>query len=122
MCITFCYAQVFFTLRKSSKNVAPDSHQRNVLKVTKADVRLLKMLLTIFITYVSCWSIYVFLIVFDFRDQFPVPVYFLAGMMAHTNSSINSIVYGVMNKNFRDAYKKILSCGKWKPNEVAPDQ
>ncbi len=124
--IVICYSQVFLTLRRSSQRVkrqlpsAVTSSQRDNRIVSSKDVKLLKMLFTIFITYVSCWSFYTLLLLIDFQDNLPAPVYFIAGMVAHMSSSINSILYGVMNKNFRDSYRKILSCGRWKPTAIQP--
>ncbi|XP_072038994.1 melatonin receptor type 1B-B-like [Amphiura filiformis] len=121
--IVVCYAQVFLTLRRSSqrvKNQIPAASQQNTRNVNSKDLKLLKMLFTIFITYISFWTFYTLLLLIDFRDNIPAPAYFIAGMMAHMSSSINSILYGVMNKNFRDSYKKILSCGRWKPSAIHP--
>lgn len=122
ICIIVCYSHVFLTLRRSSQRLRDGAGplQQNNVTVTNKDLKLLKMLFTIFITYVSCWTLYTCLLLFDFRDRIPAPVYFISGMFAHMSSSINSILYGVMNKNFRDSYKKLLSCGIWKPTEIHP--
>ena len=122
--IMMCYTAVFYALWISSRKVGSIGNsmgtERNQ-RGPRKDLRLLKMLFTIFLTFSICWTLYTLLIVVDFNDSLPVFVYRLSAVLSHTNSSLNSIIYGVMNKNFRDAYCKILSCGKWKPNKTIND-
>ncbi|XP_072020953.1 melatonin receptor type 1B-B-like [Amphiura filiformis] len=115
--IVVCYAAIFWTLRQSSLRVrqAASSSEK---KRPERDIKLLKMLFTIFVTFAFCWTLYTLLLVIDYDDNIPDHAYRLAAVLSHTNSSLNSIIYGVMNKNFRDAYRKILSCGKWKPYQI----
>lgn len=50
----------------------------------------------------------------DIRDIYPYEIYVLAIILAHANSSMNSILYGVTNTQFRMGYKLLLSkltCG-----------
>ena len=116
--ITLCYAAVFWTLRLSSIRITNANDISKKQPVSQGDIKLLKMLFTIFITFTFCWTLYTFLIVVDFGDHVPKQVYRLAGILSHSNSALNSLIYGVMNKNFRDAYRKILFCGKWNSNEI----
>ena len=115
--VMICYAVIFWTIMKSSarvrKNNKISASKKQVLG-RKKDIKLLKMLFTIYLTFAVCWSLYTILLLIDFEDNIPVFVYRIAAAMSHTNSSLNSFIYGVMNKNFRDAYRSVLSCGKFK--------
>ena len=115
--VMICYAMIFWTIRKSSlrvrkHNETSASKKHNIWR--KKDIKLLKMLFTIYLTFAVCWSLYTILLLIDFEDNIPVFAYRIAAAMSHTNSSLNSFIYGVMNKNFRDAYLSLLSCGKRK--------
>ena len=41
----------------------------------------------------------------DRNDAIPLPVHLYGVLFAHINSSINSIIYGLSNKQFRYKYK-----------------
>ena len=115
--VMICYAKIFWTIKKSSlrvrkHNKTSASKKHDIGK--KKDIKLLKMLFTIYLTFAVCWCLYTILLLIDFEDNSPVFVYRIAAAMSHTSSSLNSFIYGVMNKNFRDAYRSVLSCGKWK--------
>lgn len=82
------------------------------MRISKDEIRLTQIMALIFVILAVCWS--PLLIVHFFKRHFAVPVAIqrLAVLLVYTNSSFNPYVYAWLNKNFRDAYKKILSCGK----------
>ena len=113
--VMICYAKIFWTIRKSSARVKKQiktSASKKHDTSRKRDIKVLKMLFIIYLTFAACWSLYTILLLIDFKDIIPVFVYRIAAAMSHTNSSLNSLIYGVMNKNFRDAYRSILTCRK----------
>ncbi len=118
--IMLCYTAIFYTLRRSSVRLKNSHGNRTVPKQThsKSDIKLLKMVFTIFVAFVLCWSLYMLLLLIDFADRYPPQVYKMAGVLSHTNSALNSIIYGVLNKNFRDAYRRILCCGEKRKENI----
>ncbi|XP_072021223.1 melatonin receptor type 1B-B-like [Amphiura filiformis] len=112
--IVLCYAAIFWTLRQSTLRLrnADNLSSKKKQPGNKGDIKLLKMLFTIFVTFAFCWTLYTLLLVFDYDDNIPDQVYRLSAVLSHTNSALNSVIYGVMNKNFRDAYRKIFFCEK----------
>ena len=118
--IIICYAAIFYTLRQSTTRLKNSHGNYTVAKQThsKSDIKLLKMVFTIFVAFVFCWSLYMLLLLIDFADRYPPQVYKMAGVLSHTNSALNSIIYGVLNPNFRDAYRRILCCGEKRKENI----
>ena len=75
---------------------------------TKASVRLAKTLFFIFAIFVICWTPYAIIVAIDVNDEFPAELHTYAVLVAHTNSSLNSVLYGVTNKQFRDGYYRVM--------------
>ena len=86
--------------------------KRKTFKISKDEIRLTQITALIFVILAVCWS--PLLIVHFFKRHFVVPVAVqrLAVLLVYTNSSFNPYLYALLNKNFREAYKRILSCGK----------
>ena len=76
------------------------------------EVKLAKTLFIIFIVFCLCWTPYALLCLIDKDDLIMRDAYAMAILLAHTSSSINSIMYAATNKTFRDGYKAFLKkCG-----------
>ncbi len=76
------------------------------------EVKLAKTLFIIFIVFCLCWTPYALLCLIDKDDRVMRDAYAMAILLAHTSSTINSIMYAATNKTFRDGYKAFLKkCG-----------
>ena len=94
----------------------PSTEKRN----TKNEIRLAKTLFIIFIVFCLCWTPYACLCLFDYNDRVHRDAYSYAILFAHTSSTLNSILYAVTNKSFRQGYKmfidRIVNCDcSWPP-------
>ena len=85
-----------------------DKNDKNPV-IDASDMRLLKSILTILAVFLFMWSPYAIIVVFDKNATWSRGLYVVAVVMAHLNSSINSIVYAATNKNFREGYWHLLS-------------
>ncbi|XP_038051161.1 melatonin receptor type 1B-like [Patiria miniata] len=72
------------------------------------DTRLLKTVVVIFIVFLACWTPYTIIVLSDLHNSYPDELYVAAIIFAHANSSMNSIVYGIMNRSFREGYKRLI--------------
>ena len=90
-------------LRRVQKKQLPS---RANIRVT--DLRLLRSVLTLWIAFSVLWTPYACVLLFDYGFTWPREFYIFAIAFAHLSSSINSIIYGVTHKNFRDGYIKLL--------------
>ncbi|CAH1783573.1 unnamed protein product [Owenia fusiformis] len=77
-------------------------------KVKNSDVKLAKTLVIVFIVFAVCWAPYALICLIDPNDIIPKAAYVVAIQLAHSSSSINSILYAALNKNFRNGYKRFL--------------
>lgn len=72
------------------------------------DIRLAKTLFIVFIAFCLCWAPYALICLIDKDDNFHKAWYAFSILMAHASSTLNSILYAVTNRGFRDGYKKFL--------------
>ncbi|XP_033646179.1 melatonin receptor type 1A-like [Asterias rubens] len=119
--VVFCYLKIFLFVRahhikiQAWKSGAPSDGHSPIDGGKKIDTRLLRTVAIIFIVFLLCWTPYTIIVLSDLHNTYPDELYVAAIIMAHANSSMNSILYGVTNKNFRDGYRKLIqtmTCGR----------
>ena len=76
-------------------------------KVRTTDIRLLKSVATIWLAFTVMWAPYGIFMLLRPKNP-PLWLYLVTVVLAHANSSINSLIYAYTNKNFRTAYYAIL--------------
>lgn len=72
------------------------------------EFQLVKTLSITCLVYIICWAPYAVVIVADGEDKWSKIVYVIVIMLAHSSSSVNSIMYGVVNKRFRRGYTHLF--------------
>lgn len=77
-------------------------------KIFFKTLRQARMMFTIFVVFSLCWSPYVFVLLLDKDDDYPLEAHLLTSLIAHLHASLNFIIYGVNNKTFREGYMTIL--------------
>ena len=75
----------------------------------RSSVHLAMTLFISFAVFVICWTPYALIVVIDMGDKQPLSVYLYILLLAHLHASLNSIVYGVTNRLFRQAYINIFT-------------
>ena len=75
--------------------------EKSALKEKNESVKLARTLCLIFVVFAVCWSPYAVFVVADRYDTWPQELHLFAVLIAHTNSSLNSVLYGLTNKHFR---------------------
>ncbi|OWA51756.1 putative G-protein coupled receptor moody [Hypsibius exemplaris] len=75
---------------------------------TVDDVKLAKTLFAAFLIFLICWLPFAIFVVSHDPDEIPRWLYVIAIIMAHGNSAVNPILYGLTNERFRDGYRTIL--------------
>ncbi|XP_077994496.1 melatonin receptor type 1B-like [Glandiceps talaboti] len=109
--VCVCYLNIYLFVRRQRQRITSEQIQSAAkeYQVKKKDIQLMKTLFTIFMVFFICWGPYVVVVLADFRDDWPQVVHVLIITMAHANSSVNSILYGLLNKRFRESYWRLLS-------------
>ena len=108
LAVTVCYILIFRTVRRSKKRINTSTNKQTAQST--ADMRLTKMLFATFLTLLVLCTPYLLVVVLDQGDTYPIGIHMVAAVLFHVNSATNWIVYGVLNKNFRCGYKKVLRC------------
>ncbi|GCC41139.1 hypothetical protein chiPu_0025477 [Chiloscyllium punctatum] len=67
-----------------------------------------RMCFAMFLVYVTCYMPFCVLHVVDAKKRFPVLLHMVAGNFTWLNSCINPVLYAVMNRQFREAYRGVL--------------
>ncbi|XP_072029375.1 melatonin receptor type 1B-B-like [Amphiura filiformis] len=110
--ITFSYTNILkfaMATKRELRNITNKDDDKKTRVIDSSDLRLLKSILTILVVFLIMWSPYAIIVVFDKNATWSRGVYVVAVILAHLNSSINSILYAATNKNFREGYWHLLS-------------
>ncbi|XP_021937582.1 G-protein coupled receptor moody-like isoform X2 [Zootermopsis nevadensis] len=117
--IICCYALIFWVVHKSESRVrehavgshpkAPKSKSKEHrdLKTKRNEWRITKMVLAIFLSFVICYLPITIVKVADKDVHFP-GFHVLGYIMLYLSACINPIIYVIMNKQYRQAYKTVI--------------
>ena len=106
--LLFCYVNVFRHLRLNAKRVQVWCTERTT---STEDAKLTRTLFATLLGYLICWTP---VLIIDFVEKgvgewsLPRGVYVIYNEVGLTSSSLNPIIYGVLNRTFRQEYKKIF--------------
>lgn len=111
--VCFCYIRIFLYVLRIRKELdkfkkKPTSMERMKNPLSASEILLARSLFIVFATFLVCWGPYASLTLIDIYNTYPKTAYVIAVQMAHLNSSLNALIYGATNKNFRDGYKQVL--------------
>ena len=123
--LTLCYYKVFKTLREHKKRLQSmrrRDDQPSTVKITVEDIKVTKTLFITVCGFVICWtpiSIVDFIGFAQGSWNLPREAYVMYTFLGQLSTVINPVIYGVMNKTFREEYKKLF---KWHGNaEITQD-
>lgn len=136
--IIACYSAIFLKVRQSRKNV--QSHMKNNTPAAggnasavgkndsknalanaaqsaqrREDIRLTKMMLTIFLCFLVCFLPLMLVNVADDDVDFPF-LHILASVLAWASAVVNPFIYAFKNRQYQQAFIKILCCREPNPN------
>ena len=109
--IFFCYLRIFQTVRSHNTNFQTTDVASNAVNVE--EIKIARTLFVIVVFFSLCWAPILLIDIVDTiygRWIFPREVYVAYGFLATLSSALNPVIYGVLNKNFRKEYLKILRC------------
>ncbi|XP_078620867.1 histamine H1 receptor-like isoform X1 [Branchiostoma floridae x Branchiostoma japonicum] len=97
-----------------TKSAAASTHTRHADGMCRRERAAIRTVIIITVVCLISWLpwyvVYMFL-AFD-PDSVPPVVYDTASWMAYGNSAVNPILYGYLNKDFRQVFKRIIGMGK----------
>lgn len=107
--MAFCYLKVFLKVRAHFVQVAVSSLHHDDQKLFAAEVKVTKVLFAILIAFLICWTPAFTIEILDtIRGDYSLQrhVYLLMPYTGVANCAVNPIIYGLTQKQFREAYKK----------------
>lgn len=119
--LTACYFMVFRVLRQHQlrlKKLRSSSvfEGTNPRQVTIEDINVTRTLFLTVCGFLICWipiSIVDFIGFAEGTWALPRQVYLMYTFLGQLSTTLNPVIYGVMNKTFRDEYRKMIcQCGK----------
>ncbi len=106
--IPYCYFQIYLFVKKSKQRMSKHRPAgTNSTKWKEPDTQILITVAVIWVCFTVMWAPYGIYRLFIIYDNFPEWYPQTATVLCLGNSSINFIIYGIMNKNFRRSYSMI---------------
>eukprot|EP00062_Callorhinchus_milii_P016495 gi/632967821/ref/XP_007900192.1/ PREDICTED: melatonin receptor type 1A-like [Callorhinchus milii] len=107
--VSYCYLRIWILVIQVRRRVKPD----NGPKINPHDFRNFLTMFVVFVLFAVCWAPLNFIglavaIHPHLAVLIPEWLFIASYFMAYFNSSLNAIVYGVLNHNFRREYKRII--------------
>ena len=126
--ILVCYTKVFLTVRKHNlgfryrnqmRASSPASTSENSLSVEEVNVTY--VLLIVVLGFLTCWTPVLVIDLIDFINadwKLKREVYVSYTCFGFASTSLNPIIYGIMNRSFRAEYLRILAPLKACPSDL----
>ena len=119
ICLIVSYARIFMAVRRSSEKLRAEVDERitdinssspsHHLRLQR-EMKLVVTMLAIVVSFVICWTPAAVAIVWgSLVSSFPELVCNIIIWVAVSNSAMNSLLYGLLNTNFRTGYRHALS-------------
>lgn len=114
--LSFCYYNVFRALKEHKRrlhSMRRREDQPTTVKITIEDINVTKTLFLTVCGFLICWTPIAIVDFIGFGQgswNLPRELYVMYTFLGQLSTVINPIIYGVMNKTFRDEYKKLF---KW---------
>ncbi|XP_040587886.1 melatonin receptor type 1A [Mesocricetus auratus] len=108
--VIFCYLRIWILVLQVRRRVKPDSKPR----LKPQDFRNFVTMFVVFVLFAICWAPLNFIGLIVASDpatmvpRIPEWLFVASYYMAYFNSCLNAIIYGLLNQNFRQEYKRII--------------
>ncbi|XP_072924042.1 melatonin receptor type 1A-like [Hemitrygon akajei] len=107
--VSYCYLRIWIYVVRVRKRVKPENQSR----IIHHDFRNFLTMFVVFVLFAICWAPLNFIglgvaVNPNLANMIPEWLFIASYFMAYFNSSLNAIVYGVLNHKFRQEYKQIM--------------
>ncbi|KAK1883144.1 Melatonin receptor type 1B-B [Dissostichus eleginoides] len=109
--VTFCYLRIWVLVIQVRRKVKSEESPR----IRPSDVRNFITMFVVFVLFAICWAplnlIGLAVAIDPSRvvPRIPEWLFVVSYFMAYFNSCLNAIIYGLLNRNFRNEYKRIVT-------------
>lgn len=114
--IAFSYTKCFLAIRSSSRQVAQmeeNPHPANQESRKAREIRSTWTMMFATLGFSLCWlpvSVIDFIDTFTGGGNLPRQLFMLNAFLIYTSCTINPFIYWLTNRDFRNAYREVLSC------------
>lgn len=127
--MTFSYYNILRVVKKSRQQV----HGAKVTEITiqsnrqqrrrQEDLKLASTFLVVIFIFIICWLPYCITMFWSVFGETKVPktADMTTILLGCANSACNPIIYGVMNKKFRNGYRKLFCCFQFRRSSTSMD-
>ncbi|XP_029457567.1 melatonin receptor type 1B [Rhinatrema bivittatum] len=108
--VTFCYLRIWILVIQVRRKVKSEIKPR----LKPSDFRNFLTMFVVFVIFAFCWAplnligLAVAISPSEIAPNIPEWLFITSYFMAYFNSCLNAIIYGLLNQNFRNEYKRIL--------------
>ena len=113
--IFYFYYKIYKTVKVSTQNMNAHAAENGVRTSNSrcTDIKLLKTTFTVVCVFLMTWGPVSIVIIIETAGGFiPREVYMTVIYLMFSSSLVNPIIYGIMNPQFKLAFKKALSCSR----------
>ncbi|XP_053703207.1 melatonin receptor type 1B-B isoform X1 [Synchiropus splendidus] len=109
--VTFCYLRIWILVIQVRRKVKTEESPR----LRPSDLRNFITMFVVFVLFAICWAplnlIGLAVAIDPARvvPRIPEWLFVVSYFMAYFNSCLNAIIYGLLNRNFRNEYKRIVT-------------
>lgn len=109
--LLFSYIKIFQTVHSSDAGLFKHNEQplSKSQKRMKGEYRFVRILIIIVLIFIVCWIPTAVVLGLTERIHIPRLVYPIVIWLSFSNSSMNAFIYGIMNNNFKEGYRQLLS-------------
>ncbi|XP_019900858.1 melatonin receptor type 1B-B isoform X1 [Esox lucius] len=108
--VTFCYLRIWVLVIQVRRKVKTDERPR----LKPSDLRNFVTMFVVFVLFAICWAplnligLAVAINPASVAPQIPDWLFVVSYFMAYFNSCLNAVIYGLLNRNFRKEYRRIV--------------
>ena len=114
--IFYFYYKIYQTVKVSTQNMNAHGKENGVItsNFRRTDMKLLKTSFTVVCVFLMTWGpVSIVVIIESAGCLIPKEVYTVVIYLMFSSCLVNPIIYGIMNPQFKLAFKKALSCGRY---------
>ena len=115
------YYNIYKTLKESTQNLNAHSMEDRVASSGRpeTDIRLLKTSFTVVCVFLMTWGPISFVVLLETAGcSIPREVFMASMYLMFSSSLVNPIIYGIMNPQFRAAFKRALTFRGYSNNQI----
>ncbi|KAL3853530.1 hypothetical protein ACJMK2_017067 [Sinanodonta woodiana] len=120
--ITHFYIKIFRTTRSSHRRLEKISSTVRSLETSnhRKEMHLTKMMITIFLVFIVSYFPCTITGMIDWNHVLSRRFHMFCAISTYIGSAVNPLIYGLMNSQFRRAYRRLLCCCLKRKNHGSP--